>query len=349
MLISINASLKRYPNYHRTFADLLMRWILQMLVGFQGRELKRWVSFKLICCEQFDVSLLEPLSLWPAPWLIDAEINCPGPFGGTIELNAPNLRRLVHHECSLYFAPRPGFFFMALTDLTLSPPTIERPLAIFDLFGWVNIIRQAPRLVCLRLSTYFMLDEFLPGPLERDEIIDLSRLQLLVINGDGPWKLLQYLRFPALTTIKIDGEMSAAFCSRILDHAQCYEHLSHIKRLWIRSTIAYMPSWTIEQGHSFYAGFLARLFPKLDTFIIPFSIYAWSAQEATAYKRVLSLDDNWRARVLSSLRDDTQFPNRAVINGGEKVFKMSFDHPHLPSNGVIEAFRHWLLKARGST
>ena len=323
--ISINASLERYPQYHRTFADLLMRRILIMLVGPQGGVLSRWTFFKFICCDHFDVSLLGSLGLWPAPLLTGVEINCPGPFGGTIELNAPILRWLIHHECTLFFAPRPGFLFMNLIDLTLcTPPAFEKPLAIIDLLGWLNMIRQAPRLVCLHLSSYFMLDEYLPGPLEREEIVELSYLQVVVINEDGPWKLLQYLRFPALLAIKIDGGMSDAFCSRMMERAQCYEHLSHIKRLWFRYSISDMTPLTVEEGQSFYGQFLARLFPELDTLIVPFTIYGLSSQEAMAFMKVMSRDEIWRIHVITRLRDDTRFPNRVIMNGGEKVLKMSF-------------------------
>ena len=332
--ISINASIERYPQYHRTFADVLMRQILIMLVGPQGGVLRRWNLFKFTCCDHFDVSLLEPLSLWPAPWLTGVEINCPGPYGGIIELNAPMLRWIIHHECTLFIAPRSGFFFMVLADLTLctppaiNPSALEKPLAIVDLFVWLNIIRQAPRLFCLRLSSYFGLDECLPGPSEREEIIELSYLQIIFIYGYGPWKILQYFRFPALISIRIDGAMSDDFCSRMMECAQCYEHLSHIKHLWFRYTISYMPPLTVEEGHSFYGEFLARFFPEINTLIVPFYARGWSNQEALAFKKVQARDEKWKEGVFARLQRDTRFPNRKIINGGEKELKMHFEHPH---------------------
>ncbi len=312
-----------------------------MLVGPQGGVLKRWIFFKFICCEHFDVSLLESLGLWPAPWLTGVEINYPGQFGGIIHLNAPILRWIVHRECTLFFAPRPGFLFMALTDLTLSAPLASKnALDTFDFIRWLNILRQTPRLICLRLRSDFLHDEYLPGPSEREDIVELSYLQQVVINDDGPWKLLQYLRFPALTTMKIDGSMSDVLCGFLVDRAQCYEHLSHLKHLWFRRSITLMtPPWSVEGGEFAFGEFLARLFPELEALIVPFSIYGYSNQEAMSFIKVQPPNESWRMQVFAGLQDDTRFPNRAVINGGEKVFKMFFEHLHDAPYGALEVYR----------
>jgi len=348
MSISIHASLERFPYYARTFADLVMRGILMQLVGPQGDVLKRWTTLKFFCCDHFDVSLLGSLGLWPAPLLTGVEINCPGPFGGIIELNAPMLRWIVHRECTLFFAPRPGFLWMDLTDLTLSAPSsFEHGLNI-DFSGWLNIIRQTPRLMCLRLRTMFLVDEFLPGPLEKKEIIELPCLQQICINEDGPWKLLQYLRFPRLATMKIDGALSDTLCGRLMESAQCYDHLSHLKHLWFRRGIIALSALALEEGEAFYGEFLARLFPELASLIVPLSIYGYSNREATALIKVWPRDESWRLHVFTGLRNDTRFPNRAVINGGETVFKALFENFHDASSGALERYRDWCLKKRRS-
>jgi hypothetical protein len=345
--ISIHASLERYPRYPQVYADLVMRRILLNLVGAQGDVLKRWTSFKFICCDVLDVSLLGNLGLWPAPMLRTVEVNCPGPFGGIIELNAPLLRWIVHRECTLFFAAPRGFLFMYLTDLTLSAPSSANGLNI-DFFGWLNILRQTPRLMCLRLHSNFLMDELLLGPSEREDIVELSYLQQICINEDGPWKLLQYLRFPTLATLKIDGAFSDNLCHRLVDSAQCYDHLSHLKHLWFRRGITSTTSMTVEEGKSFYGGFLARLFPELDSLIVPFSIYGYSDREAMPFMKLWPQDEGWRLSIFIGIRDDARFPNRAVINGGETVFKRLFQNLHDASSGAIEIYRDRCFKTRRS-
>lgn len=347
--IHINASLQRHPHYHRRYADLVMRQILKMLVGPQGDVLTRWKWFKFSCCEDFDVSLLGSLGLWPAPFLRGVELTCPSQFGGIIELNAPMLCTLIHRESTLFFAPPPGFLFMALADLMLCAPlSFNRALDI-DFFGWLNLLRQTPRVICLRLPSTFSVDLLLPGPLEREDIVELSYLQQIVISDDGPWKLLQYLRFPALTTVKIDGALSDTFCGQLMESAQCYDHLSHIKHLWFRRGITAKTPLTVEEGASFYGKFLARLFPELDILIVPFSIYRYSAREARVFMKVCPHHETWRMEVFERLRKDTRFPNRAVINGGEEVFKVCFDYIHDGPFGALEVFRKWCLERRRLT
>jgi hypothetical protein len=340
--ISINASLERHPHYCRQYAGLVMRGILAMLVGPQGDVLKRWNSFKFSCCGAFDVSLLGSLSLWPAPLLTGVEVNCPGLYGGIIELNAPMLRRIVHRECSLFFAPHQGFPFMALSDLTLWAP----PDVFVDLPEWLKILHETPRLICLCLRDTFQVDVLLPGPLEKDEIVELPYLQQIVINEPGPWKLLQYLRFPTLATLKVDGALSDTFCDRLIQSQQCWDHLSHIKRLWFREGIVSATWSTVEPGKTVYLEFLARLFPELDTLVVPFSIYRYSYKEASYYKKVWPEDERWRVRVFRRLQDDTRFPHRAVINGGETGLKACFENLHDAPSGDLEAHRDLCFKHR---
>jgi len=346
--ISIRASLERYPHYAQAYADLVIREIIMNLVGPQGDVLKRWASFKFSCCDLFDASLLGPLGLWPAPLLTVLEIHHPGRFGGVIELNAPMLRRLVHHKCSLFFSPRRDFHFIHLTFLVLSTPSALDNGVIVNHYGWLNLLRQAPRLISLRLHTIvFPEDDFFPGPFVKEAIVELSHLQQIIINEDGPWKFLQYLRLPALTTMRIEGAFSDTLCNRLLGHAQCYDHLSHIKNLWFQRSLTTASLLTIEEGGSFYGGFLARLFPDLHSLIVPYSIYGYSAQEAMPLMKVWPRDDAWRGMVLARIWGDTRFPNRAVVNGGETVFKEHFECLHdVP--GDLEAYRILSLKERRS-
>ena len=348
--ISINASLQRHPHRHPIYSGLLIRQILGMLIGPQGDVLKRWKWFKFSCCDHFDVSLLGSLGLWPAPFLVGLELTCPGQFGGFIELNAPMLQYLVHRECTLFAAPPPGFHFMALVDLTLSAPlSFERALDI-DFAGWLNLLRQTPRLISLRLDSTFAVDLLLPGPSEREDIIELSYLQQIIISDDGPWKLLQYLRFPALTTLKVSGALSETFCTQLMESAQCYDHLSHLKYLWFRQSIITTETrMTVEEGASFYGNFLTRLFPELDTLIIPFSIYGYSARKVLAFRKVQPPGESWRFHVFGRLQHDTRFPNRAVINGGEEVLKECFYCTRYRPCRAVEGFRQWCLEGRRLT
>ena len=345
--ITIDASLDRF-RYPRHRADLLMRMILARLFGPQGDVLKRWESFDFTCCTAFDGSLLGPMGSWPAPLLTGVMINCPGLYGCIIELNAPMLRWIVHRESTLFFAPHRGFHFMALSDLTLWAPSSFLGGFVIDFLGWLNILRHTPRLICLHLRTYFPADEFLPGPLDKEEIVELSYLQQIIINNIGPWKLFQYLRFPALVTMKIDGAMSNTLCDRLMASAQCYDHLSHLKHLWFRQSIisTSTPPMTVQEAGSFYGQFLARLFPELDTLVVPLSIYGYSNEEAMSYIKVWPQDEGWRVAVFLRLRDDTRFPNRAVINGGETVLKTSFENLHDAPSGALKAYRDLCLKKR---
>ena len=337
--ISIHASLERYPYYHHTYADLVIKGILSTLVGPQGDVLKRWTSFNFSCCEICDVSLLTFLGQWPAPLLTALEINCPGPSGGIIELNAPMLHRLVLHESTLFFAPPRGFLFMELASLTLSAPSsLENGLTI-DFFGWMAILRQTPRLISLRLHSILSIDEFLRGPSTNEEIVELSYLQQIFINEHGPWKFLQYLRFPALATIKIDGAFSDYLCQRLMKTPQFYEHLSHLKHLWFRRGITSVASLTVAEGQYIYRQFLARLFPELDSLIVPQSLHVSTIQGTTDFPRVWPDDEIWRLQVFRRIRRDPQFPNRAVLNGGEKLFEELFESLHDGSSGVLKVCR----------
>jgi hypothetical protein len=346
--IRIDASLDRFPHYRQPYANLIMQSILIQLVGLQGDVLRRWTFFKFTCCDLINVSLSGALSAWPAPLLLGVEVNCPGPCGEIVELNAPILRWIIHRESTLFFAPPRGFLFMALTDLTLWAPSGFETGMVIDLYGWLNILRQTPRLVCLRLCIFFAVDNLLPGPLEKEEIIELSYLQHLLVHEEGPWKFLQYLRFPALATMKVDGQMCETLCDRLMKSAQCYEHLSHLKRLWFRRGIATTTPFTVKKGESCYGQFLARLFPDLDSLILPFYTYEYSSQEAPAFLNVWPLGDRWRSKVLVRIRDDIRFPNRAVINGCQDVFKRFFEYPYGAPPGLIEAHRKASLELRRS-
>ena len=344
--ISIDASLERHPEYIQTHASAITLDVFKMLIGPQGDVLKRWNSFKITCCDRFDISRLYLLGLWPAPLLTSVEINYPGQFGGIIELNSPMIRRIVHRECTLFFAPCAGFHFMALTDLTLWAPSAADLCMVVDLTVWVRILRQTPRLVSLRLRANSSMDELLPGPSKKEEIIQLSYLEQIFIDEEGPWKLLQYLRCRTLATMKIDGALSESFCDRLLGHAQYYDHLSHLKHLWFRSSIITTTQFTVEQAATFYRGFLARLFPKLNTLIVPFSIYGYSNQMAACLSKVWPKDEGWRVQIFLRLRDDALFPKRAVINGGEYVFKVFFEDLHDGSSGALQAHRYTCLRER---